>query len=55
LVRYLHPNPVRMKQPKKLESYRWSSHHAYSGKALPVTVDTALVLVHRVEHRIGVS
>jgi putative transposase len=44
LVRYIHLNPLRMKNPENLASYRWSSHHAYSGKAGPITVDTTLVL-----------
>ena len=44
LVRYIHLNPARMKKPEKLVSYRWSSHHAYTGNPGPVAVDTALVL-----------
>jgi len=41
---YIHLNPVRMKNPEDLVSYRWSSHHAYTGNPGQVTVDTALVL-----------
>jgi len=44
LVRYIHLNPARLKNPEKLSEYQWSSHYAYLGKKGPVAVDTALVL-----------
>lgn len=44
LVRYIHLNPVRLKHPQELDTYRWSSHGAYLGRNGPVVVDTALVL-----------
>ena len=44
LVRYIHLNPARMKNPEDLASYRWSSHHTYLGRASPVAVDTTLIL-----------
>ncbi len=44
LVRYIHLNPARLKQPADLARYPWSSHHAYLGKKGPVAVDTTLVL-----------
>jgi putative transposase len=42
LVRYIHP--TRLKNPEELATYRWSSHHGYSGVNGPVAVDTDLVL-----------
>ncbi|MGH7826698.1 MAG: transposase [Candidatus Binatia bacterium] len=44
LVRYIHLNPVRLKDPEDVARYRWSSHHVYLGRGGPVAVDTALVL-----------
>ena len=44
LVRYIHLNPARLKNPEELATYRWSSHHRYLGGPAPVTVDTGLVL-----------
>ena len=44
LVRYIHLNPARVKNPKELSTYRWSSHGAYLGKKGSVAIDTALVL-----------
>ena len=44
LVRYIHLNPVRLKSPEELATYRWSSHHVYLGRRGPVAVDTPLVL-----------
>jgi len=44
LVRYIHLNPVRLKNSEDLEGYRWSSHHTYLGRKGPVAIDTALVL-----------
>jgi putative transposase len=44
LVRYIHLNPARLKNPQDLIGYLWSSHHTYLGGTGPVTVDTALVL-----------
>jgi len=44
LVRYIHLNPARLKNPQRLAGYRWSSHWAYLGQKGPVAVDTALVL-----------
>jgi hypothetical protein len=44
LVRYIHLNPARLKNPEELATFQWSSHHAYLGSKGPVTVDTALVL-----------
>jgi hypothetical protein len=44
LVRYIHLNPARLKNPEDLAGYRWSSHHMYLGGTAPVAVDTALVL-----------
>ena len=44
LVRYIHLNPARLKNPEELAGYRWSSHHAYLGRKGPVAVDTDLIL-----------
>src|SRR5437879_2707797 len=44
LVRYIHLNPARLKNPEELATYRWSSHHGYLGENGPVAVDTDLVL-----------
>ena len=44
LVRYIHLNPVRLKKPQDLATFRWSSHSAYLGRNGPVAVDTALVM-----------
>lgn len=44
LVRYIHLNPARLKNPANLATYRWSSHPAYLGSKGPVAVETKLVL-----------
>jgi REP element-mobilizing transposase RayT len=44
LVRYIHLNPARLKNPEELTTYRWSSHHAYLGRKGLVAVDTDLIL-----------
>lgn len=44
LVRYIHLNPARLKNPEGLAAYQWSSHHAYLGRKGAVVVETDLVL-----------
>ncbi len=44
LVRYIHLNPARLRDPHDPWRYRWSSHRAYLGKGSPVKVDTQEVL-----------
>ena len=44
LVRYIHLNPGRLRDPEDPWRYRWSSHAAYLGKAGPVKVDTQEIL-----------
>jgi len=44
LVRYIHLNPARLKNPQEIATYRWSSHRAYLGTKGPVGVETDLVL-----------
>ena len=44
LVRYIHLNPARLKNPEELATYRWSNHRAYLGSEGPVAVETKLVL-----------
>ena len=44
LVRYIHLNPARLKNPEERATYRWSSHPAYLGGTAPVAVATGLVL-----------
>ena len=44
LVRYIHLNPVDAKAVIKPESYRWSSHRAYLGKADVPWLSTSLIL-----------
>ena len=44
LVRYLHLNPARLRQPVDPQHYRWSSHQAYLGRPSPVGVETTFVL-----------
>ena len=44
LVRYIHLNPGRLRDPDDPWRYRWSSHAAYLGKASAVKVDTQEVL-----------
>ncbi|MBI2530984.1 MAG: transposase [Deltaproteobacteria bacterium] len=44
LVRYLHLNPGRLREPEDPWRYRWSSHGAYLGKASPVKLDTQEIL-----------
>lgn len=46
LVRYLHLNPARLRQPQDPWRYPWSSHRAYLGDRTPVRVETATVLGH---------
>jgi len=36
LVKYIHQNPLRAKIVDRLDSYLWSSHHAYTGKRNPL-------------------
>ncbi|MGH7872068.1 MAG: transposase [Candidatus Binatia bacterium] len=44
LVRYIHLNPTRLKNPEDLAAFRWSSHSAYLGRKGSLAIDTALVL-----------
>jgi REP element-mobilizing transposase RayT len=44
LVRYLHLNPARLRQPQDPWRYPWSSHRAYLGAGTPVRVEAAKVL-----------
>ena len=44
LVRYIHLNPARLKNPQPIATYRWSSHPAYLGAKGPVGVESDLVL-----------
>ena len=44
LVRYIHLNPARLRRPKDLWKYQWSSQRAYLGERTPVEIDTTLVL-----------
>ena len=44
LVRYLHLNPARLREPRDPWRYRWSSHRTYLGTPSPVEVETGLVL-----------
>jgi REP element-mobilizing transposase RayT len=45
LLRYIHRNPLRAKIIDRLDSYPWSSHHAYTGKSNPLNlVDTDQVM-----------
>ncbi len=44
LVRYIHLNPGRLREPEDPWRYRWSSHGAYLGKASPVKLDTQEIL-----------
>jgi REP element-mobilizing transposase RayT len=44
LVRYIHLNPARLRQPQDFRKYRWSSHQAYLGKKSPAGIETALML-----------
>jgi putative transposase len=45
LLKYIHQNPLRAKIADILDSYLWSSHHAYTGKNNPLSiVDTDTVL-----------
>lgn len=41
LVRYLHLNPARLRQPQDPWRYPWSSHRAYLGARTPVRVEAA--------------
>ena len=45
LLKYIHENPVRARFADSVEGYKWSSHHAYTGKGNPlglVSVDPVL-------------
>ena len=44
LVRYLHLNPARLRQPQDPWRYPWSSHRAYLGAGTPVRMEAAKVL-----------
>jgi putative transposase len=44
LVRYIHLNPARMKQPQDPWKYRWSSHRAYLGENTPLKIQAQAVL-----------
>jgi len=44
LVRYIHLNPGRLREPEDPWRYRWSSHGAYLGKASPVKLDAQEIL-----------
>jgi len=44
LVRYIHLNPARLRQPRDFHKYPWSSHQAYLGKKTPAAVETGLML-----------
>ena len=44
LVRYVHLNPGRLREPEDPWRYRWSSHGAYLGKPGALKVDTEPVL-----------
>lgn len=38
LVKYIHRNPLRAKIVESSDAYRWSSHHAYTGRNNPLGV-----------------
>jgi len=44
LVRYLHLNPARLRQPEDPWRYPWSSHGMYLGQSGPVKVETSAIL-----------
>src|SRR5918996_5251819 len=44
LVRYIHLNPARIRQPHDPWEYRWSSHRAYLGERTPVEVKSGELL-----------
>lgn len=44
VVRYIHLNPVRAKMVTTAHEYRWSSHHAYTGRAFDGWVTTGTTL-----------
>jgi putative transposase len=44
LVRYLHLNPARVRQPLNPWQYPWSSHRAYLAQPSPVQLNTTAVL-----------
>ena len=44
LVRYLHLNPARLRQPQDPWRYPWSSHRVYLGKPGPVEVEAPAIL-----------
>jgi putative transposase len=44
LVRYIHLNPARIRQPQDPWKYRWSSHRAYLGGWTAVEVNSEEVL-----------
>lgn len=44
LVRYLHLNPARLRQPQDPLRYPWSSHGMYLGQSGPVEVEASAIL-----------
>lgn len=44
LIRYIHLNPVRAKLASRVQLYRWSSHHIYSGLTVDRWVTTGFGL-----------
>jgi REP element-mobilizing transposase RayT len=44
LVRYLHLNPARLRQPQDPWRYPWSSHGMYLGQSGPVEVESSAIL-----------
>lgn len=54
LVRYIHLNPARLRQPLDPYQYRWSSHGSYLGQPSGIEVETTLVL-GQFSHRIGTA
>ncbi|MDH3504664.1 MAG: transposase [Nitrospirota bacterium] len=44
LVRYLHLNPARLRQPQDPWGYPWSSHGVYLGQSGPVEIETLPIL-----------
>jgi REP element-mobilizing transposase RayT len=52
LVRYIHLNPGRLRNPLDPRKYRWSSHRAYLGEETKVQVDIGTVL-GQLAHKVG--
>lgn len=46
LVRYLHLNPARLRQPQDPWQYPWSSHRIYVGEKGPVQLEVLAILEH---------